>query len=129
MTNVLLLIPKCMCKKECSLNKRIGTSGYSCKSNKDKCLDCQVYELKKLCDLHNIQYRIAGSKSVEKIIEEYKPDVVLGVACEKELIKFNDVLDYSFVINGNKKCENKCDKSDMDLTEIKNFIEGINNGL
>ena len=123
MNKILLLIPRCMCNMKCTLTVKIGTFGYDCESHECN-VKCQVYQLKKLCELYAIDYKVASDSSVKNIIKECKPNMVIGIACEKELIKFNDELDHSIkIINGN------CKNSEINLSEIENLFNKIKNEL
>lgn len=121
---ILLLIPTCMVNQsECVLSGKDGITGYKCISNNCSS-NCQISQLKKICKLHNIFYKITGESGVKNIIDEEKPDTLIGIACKKELIKFKDISDYTIeIIDGN------CKNSKINLLEATILLEEISNGV
>lgn len=131
---ILMLIPTCMINiKECEFEAHSNIVGYKCSSRNTECnKSCQVYQLKEICKIHGIHYRILGNSMVEKAINEYKPDSVIGIACENKLIEHIHQASQCVRINNieeGKVCNNSCKESKINLSELENILDGVNNGL
>ncbi|MCX5801580.1 MAG: DUF116 domain-containing protein [Candidatus Eisenbacteria bacterium] len=80
-SRVLLLLPQCLQNSACS----IMLSGDI--RNCAECGSCSVCELKLLLPKYGFETRIVGGGSLaRKMVDEFRPDGVVGVACERELV-------------------------------------------
>ena len=77
---ILLLLPHCIQFDECP--HRITGSISNCK----KCGKCPISDLLTLGEKCNIIMKVAtGGRLAKRIVKEAAPDLVLAVACEREL--------------------------------------------
>jgi len=80
-SRVLLLLPHCLQNSACS--KILGGDIRNCA----ECGSCSVCELKQLLPKYNFETRIVGGGGLAlRAVEEFDPDGVVGVACERELV-------------------------------------------
>ncbi|MFH0777026.1 MAG: DUF116 domain-containing protein [Candidatus Eisenbacteria bacterium] len=79
--SVLLILPHCLQDSSCSrhLIADIGSCA--------RCGTCDVSRLGELVERYPVKVRIAGGGAAAvRIVDEMRPDAVVGVACERELV-------------------------------------------
>ena len=77
----ILLLPQCLRSRWC--RAELTEFGYKCNG----CNKCKIPEIKKYAE--KIGYKvfvIPGGSIIEKIVKNFKPKAILGVACLKELV-------------------------------------------
>jgi hypothetical protein len=78
---LLLLLPQCLQRSDCTI--RIARDILACK----QCGGCQMKEIIHLCKRYGVKACVAtGGTLARKIIVEQKPQAVIAVACERELV-------------------------------------------
>lgn len=84
---VLILLPHCLQWNECPY--RITVNMGNCR----ECGKCNISELKKLAEKTGVKIAIAtGGTLARKIIVQNRPQLILAVACERDLVDgLNDV--------------------------------------
>ncbi|MCB5253801.1 MAG: DUF116 domain-containing protein [Candidatus Cloacimonadaceae bacterium] len=79
-TNILLLVPHCLQNSECKI--RITTDINSCA----ECGKCDIADIKALAKKLNVRASVAtGGSLARKIIQDASPDVIVAVACHRDL--------------------------------------------
>ena len=79
-TNILLLLPHCLQNSQCKI--RITANINDCAS----CGKCDIAELKALAERLNVKAAVAtGGSLARKIIRDVMPDVIVAVACHRDL--------------------------------------------
>jgi hypothetical protein len=77
---LLILLPHCLQNHECDV--RITGNVENCKA----CGKCNIKNLVKLSQKYHVSISVATGGSVaRRIVVEKKPDMIIGVACEREL--------------------------------------------
>ncbi|MCB5261533.1 MAG: DUF116 domain-containing protein [Candidatus Cloacimonetes bacterium] len=80
-TNILLLLPHCLQNSKCKI--RVTSDINDCAS----CGKCDIAELKALAKKLNVRAAVAtGGSLARKIIKDTSPDVIVAVACHRDLI-------------------------------------------
>ncbi|MDD4308804.1 MAG: DUF116 domain-containing protein [Candidatus Cloacimonetes bacterium] len=78
--NILLLLPHCLQKSECKI--RITNDIIECK----ECGACDVAKVKGIMNKYNVHAAVAsGGSLARKLILDSKPDVIVAVACHRDL--------------------------------------------
>lgn len=79
---ILLLLPHCLQNSKCRI--RVTANIIYC----EECGKCDVAALKKMSLENNVQAALAsGGSMARKVIKDYDPDVVIAVACHRDLIE------------------------------------------
>ena len=77
---LLILLPHCLQFHECAF--RITGDIENCK----KCGKCRIKELVELNEKYNVPISVAtGGTLARRIVVEKRPDIIIGVACERDL--------------------------------------------
>ncbi|MBN2125891.1 MAG: DUF116 domain-containing protein, partial [Deltaproteobacteria bacterium] len=77
---LLILLPQCLQNHEC--NVRITGNVENCKA----CGKCKIKDLVALSHKYNISISVAtGGTLARKIVVDKRPDMIIGVACERDL--------------------------------------------
>lgn len=78
---LLLLLPQCLQRSDCKI--RIAGDILNCQ----QCGNCQIKEIINICKHYGLRACVAtGGTLARKIIVEQKPQAVIAVACERELV-------------------------------------------
>jgi uncharacterized protein len=79
--NILLLLPHCLQEDNC---------GIKVTSDIEKCINCgkcDIGFIKKMKTKYGINVKVAtGGTLARKAVKEYKPKIVIAVACERDLV-------------------------------------------
>ena len=112
---ILLLLPHCLQNHECAI--RITGNVENCKG----CGKCKIKDLVALSEQYHISVSVAtGGTLARRIVVEKKPDVILGVACERDLT--SGIQDsYPIPVFGilNKRPFGPCYDTDVDLDSVE----------
>ena len=116
--NILLLLPHCLQNDNCGY--RIVKTILNCKS----CKKCNIYEIVNLEKKYNINIKVAtGGRLAKRIVKELKPDMILAVACERELVEGIYSV-YPLEVYGiiNLRPEGPCINTKVDVNLIESTI-------
>jgi hypothetical protein len=117
----LMLLPHCMQSKDC--NNRITENISNCQ----RCGCCKVGELADLADLLGINVVVSkGGTAARNSVKEYMPDLILAVACERELVSgIGDVGGIPAIGVINQRPNGYCTNTTVDMTELKNILQEL----
>ena len=116
---LLLLLPHCLQNHECKV--RIIGNVYNCEG----CGKCKIKDLVALSKKFNVPVSVAtGGTLARKIVVEKRPDVIIAVACERDLT--SGIQDsYPIPVFGifNKRPFGPCYDTDVDLDLVEKGID------
>ncbi|MEF3255109.1 MAG: DUF116 domain-containing protein [Deferribacterales bacterium] len=79
--NILILLPHCIQLDNCEL--KVSHNILICK----KCGRCDIGDLAKLSEKYNINTKVAtGGTIARRIVKETRPDLIIAVACERDML-------------------------------------------
>lgn len=118
---ILLLLPHCLQWSECP--HRITTDVNNCR----QCGKCVVGDLLALQRTYGFRMAVAtGGTLARKIILEYRPKVVVGVACERDLASgIQDVRKIHVVGILNDRPNGPCFNTTLDTTAVEETIRSL----
>lgn len=121
LTKILILLPHCMQSKDCS--QRVTEDIKNCR----RCGCCKVGEVAGLAELLNISVVVAkGGTAARNSVKEYKPELILAVACERELVSgIGDVGAIPAIGVINQRPNGYCTNTTVDMTELKNILQEV----
>ncbi|MFC1534424.1 DUF116 domain-containing protein [Thermodesulfobacteriota bacterium] len=112
---LLVLLPHCLQNHECTV--RITGDVMNCKA----CGKCKIKDLAELSERYNVTISVAtGGTLARRIVIETKPDIIIGVACERDLT--SGIQDsYPIPVFGilNKRPFGPCYDTDVDLEIVE----------
>lgn len=115
---LLLLLPHCLQNHECDI--RIIGNVENCKA----CGRCKIKDLVALAEKYHVSVSVAtGGTLARKIIVDKKPEIIIGVACERDLTSgIQDT--YPIPVFGifNKRPFGPCYDTDVDLELVEKGI-------
>lgn len=115
---LLILLPHCLQYHECAV--RITGDVENCQS----CGRCKIKDLVALGKVYGVSMAVAtGGTLARKIVVEKRPDLIIGVACERDLT--SGIQDsYPIPVYGilNRRPNGPCFDTDVDLDRVE---EGI----
>ncbi|MBN2808766.1 MAG: DUF116 domain-containing protein [Deltaproteobacteria bacterium] len=115
---LLLLLPHCLQRADCQ--RRITTSIDNCQ----QCGRCDIDALIKLAQTYRIRIAVAtGGTLARKIVRDYKPRIIVAVACERDLTSgIHDT--YPLPVYGilNRRPEGPCWNTRVDVAEIEKAL-------
>ena len=118
---LLILLPHCLQYHECTV--RITGNIENCK----KCGKCKIKELVELNEKYNVPISVAtGGTLARRIVVEKKPDIIIGVACERDLT--SGIQDsFPIPVYGilNKRPFGPCYDTDVDMEMVEKAIEAF----
>lgn len=118
---ILILLPQCIQNHECRV--RITGNVKNCKA----CGKCKIKNLVELSEKYNISISVAtGGTLARKIVVDKKPEMIIGVACERDLTSgIQDT--YPIPVYGilNKRPNGPCFDTDVDLDLVEMGIEAF----
>ena len=118
---ILILLPQCIQNHECSV--RITGNVKNCKA----CGKCKIKNLVEISEKYNISISVAtGGTLARKIVVDKKPEMIIGVACERDLTSgIQDT--YPIPVYGilNKRPHGPCFDTDVDLDLVEMGIEAF----
>ncbi len=120
---LLILLPQCLQNHECDV--RITGNVENCKA----CGKCKIKDLVELSQKYHISISVAtGGTLARRIVVEKKPNMIVAVACERDLTSgIQDT--YPLPVYGilNKRPNGPCYDTDVDLERVEegviNFLE------
>jgi hypothetical protein len=115
---LLILLPHCLQNHECAV--RITGSVENCKG----CGKCRIKDLEVFSERYNVPISVAtGGTLARRIVVEKRPDIIIGVACERDLT--SGIQDsYPIPVFGilNKRPFGPCYDTDVDLELVEKGI-------
>jgi len=118
---MLLLLPHCMQNKDCS--NRITEDIGNCR----RCGGCRIGEIAGITDRLGIRTVVAkGGTAARNSVKEYKPDFILAIACERELMSgIGDVGKIPVVGIVNQRPNGYCSNTTVDMLKLKEKLEEL----
>jgi len=118
---LLVLLPHCLQNHDCDV-KITGNVG-NCKA----CGKCKIRNLVALSEKYQVPMSVAtGGTLARRIVVEKKPDIIIGVACERDLT--SGIQDsYPIPVYGifNKRPNGPCYDTDVDLELVERGILAV----
>ena len=122
--SLLLLLPHCLQFDGCEhkITKRI--------LNCAGCGKCRVVDIVRLGEKYNVPVKVAtGGRLARRLVDEIKPDVVVAVACERELSEGISATYPAFVMGiPNIRPFGPCVNTTVEAGKIESVIEKILGG-
>lgn len=113
--NILLLVPHCLQSSECKV--RVTTSIDNCES----CGNCNIGDIKKMAEEFGVKAAVAtGGSLARKIVDDNIPEVIIAVACHRDLT--DGVRDaWRFPVYGvfNKRPKGPCFETTVSISNIE----------
>jgi hypothetical protein len=117
-SEVLLLLPRCLQYLECP--ERVALDYRNCKD----CGNCEIGGIVKMCESKGLRLSIVtGGEIAKKIVKETRPQAVIAVGCERELV--NGILEtastpsYAIV---NERPEGPCRNTKIDIKLLEEAL-------
>jgi len=116
---MLLLLPYCMQNKDCS--RRIAEAISNCR----RCGCCKVGEIAGITEQYGIEAVVAkGGTAARNIVKEFRPDVIVAVACERELVSgIGDVGKIPVIGVINQRPDGYCTNTTVDMVQLKRVLQ------
>jgi uncharacterized protein len=115
---ILVLLPQCIQNHECAV--RITGNVKNCKG----CGKCKIKNLVELSEKYGLSISVAtGGTLARKIVIDTRPEIIIGVACERDLTSgIQDT--YPIPVYGilNKRPHGPCYDTDVDLELVERGI-------
>ena len=120
-SRLLILLPQCLQFHECGV--RITGNVKNCKA----CGKCKIKNLVELSDKYGVSISVAtGGTLARKIVVDKKPQLIIGVACERDLTSgIQDT--YPIPVFGilNRRPNGPCYDTDVDLELVEAQQRGL----
>jgi len=120
-TTLLLLLAHCLQLEECS--HKLTKDVFNCAG----CGKCNIADLVKISEKFGIIAKVAtGGRLAKRLVKELGPDLILAVACEKELIEGIAAV-YPFKVVGitNSRPCGPCVNTLVDVKKIEQILQDI----
>jgi hypothetical protein len=118
---ILILLPHCLQLENCSLKLTydIGT----CVG----CGKCDIKDLVEVAERYNVSINVAtGGTVARRIVKETRPDVILAVACERDLLSgIQDTYPLPVIGFCNRRPHGECRSTRVDVAQIENELKNI----
>lgn len=119
---ILILLPRCLQYFKCEHN--VISSVENCQL----CGKCKIKDIMKIKEKYGLKdIKVAAGGKIAKIfVEEIKPDYIIAVACEIELILgIKEVFPYKVLAINNIIVNKPCINTDVEIEKIENFVRQI----
>ena len=118
-SNILVLLPHCLQKDSCTI--RIATDIVRC----EECGGCDISRIKKLVDEQNVDAAVAsGGSLARKLIKDKNPDVIVAVACHRDLVEgLRDAWMYPVYAVLNERPQGPCHETTVSIPSIEFAIK------
>lgn len=115
---LLVLLPHCIQNNDCSCS--ITEDIQNCR----RCGRCKIGEIADTVGQHGIRAAVAkGGTAARSIVKESKPDYILAVACERDLVSgIGDVGKIPVVGLINQRPNGYCNNTTLDMEKFNNEI-------
>ncbi|MGV8152745.1 MAG: DUF116 domain-containing protein [Alkaliphilus sp.] len=116
---ILLLLPHCLQKSLCV--HRITFDINNCKM----CGECDIFEMIRIKEMYGLQlYLVTGGTIARKIIVDLKPEVIVAVACERDLVSgLGDVAKIPVYAIINDRPKGPCIDTEVDIIEVEQVVQ------
>ncbi len=120
-SELLVLLPYCMQNKDCSC--KITDDIGNCR----RCGRCKIGEVSDLIEKLGIRAVVAkGGTAARNIVKECKPDFILAVACERELLSgMGDIGRIPVIGVINQRPNGYCTNTTVDILQLKKTLQGL----
>jgi len=118
---LLVLIPHCMQNKDCMC--RITEDIQNCL----RCGKCKISEIAGVAEQYGIKAAVAkGGTAARNIVKEAKPDCILAVACERDLVSgIADVGRIPVIGVINQRPNGYCNNTTVDMSEFRYMLQTL----
>ncbi|HYF81519.1 MAG TPA: DUF116 domain-containing protein [Clostridia bacterium] len=125
---MLVLLPHCMQSKDCS--RRITEDISNC----IRCGRCRIGEVASITERCGIRAVVEkGGTAARNTVKKFRPDFILAVACERELVSgIGDVGKIPVIGVINQRPNGYCTNTTVDMTQLKKILQelsGAGNGV
>jgi hypothetical protein len=119
--NILVLLPHCLQLEDCDLKLT---------SDIGKCVGCGKCDIKDLVEIaerYNLSINVAtGGTVARRIVKESRPDVILAVACERDLLSgIQDTYPLPVIGFCNRRPNGECRSTRVNVRMIEDEIKNI----
>ena len=118
---VSILLPHCIQNYECPL--KITSKIENCK----ECGKCKIGDILKLQKKYGVKAKVAtGGTLARKFLKETRPELVIAVACERDLVSgIYDAFPVAVYGVFNRKINGPCFNTDLSIKEIENVLKKL----
>lgn len=115
---LLLMLPHCIQRSECKI--RITFDVNNC----ERCGECAISEFISVANKHNLKLSVAtGGGIARRTVDNVKPDAVVAVACERDLISgIRDIYPVPTLGILNERPFGPCFNTRVDIDLVKDAI-------
>ncbi len=119
--NILILLPHCLQLDDCALKLT---------SDIGKCVGCGKCDIKDLVEIaerYNLAINVAtGGTIARRIVKETRPDVILAVACERDLLSgIQDTYPLPVIGFCNRRPNGECRSTRVNVELIENELKNL----
>lgn len=116
---MLVLLPHCMQNKDCGC--KITESLSNCR----RCGSCKIGEAAAITEQYGIKAVVAkGGTAARNTVKEFRPDFILAVACERELVSgIGDVGKIPVIGLVNQRPDGYCTNTTIDIIQLKSVLK------
>lgn len=120
-TEMLILLPHCMQNKDCS--SRVTEGIENCR----RCGCCKIGEVADITEHSGIRTVVAkGGTAARNTVKECKPDFILAIACERELMSgIGDVGSIPVIGVINQRPNGYCTNTTVDMPQLKKTLQEL----
>lgn len=120
--NLLVLLPHCIQLENCEL--KVSHNILNCK----KCGRCDIGDLAKLTERYNLNIKVAtGGTIARRIVKETRPDLIVAVACERDMLSgIQDTYPLPVIGLINERPYGPCINTKISVAQIEKTLEMIN---
>ncbi|MFH0807939.1 MAG: DUF116 domain-containing protein [Elusimicrobiota bacterium] len=119
--SILLLLAHCLQLEECS--HRLTKDVFNCAG----CGKCNIADLVKISEKFGIIAKVAaGGRLAKRLVKELRPDLILAVACERELTEgISAVYPYKVIGVTNSRPCGPCVNTLVDVKKIERVLQDV----
>jgi len=118
---ILLLLPHCLQNSECGL--KITADITRCK----KCGRCTIGAIRELAEMRKVRaVVVTGGTAARNVIAREKPEIVLSVACERDLaVGISDVSKIPVIGVVNQRPNGPCMNTSVDVELLRDKLDSV----
>lgn len=116
--NIAILLPHCIQNYDCPF--KITSDVENCK----KCGKCKIGKILELKEKYSLEVKVATGGTLARLfIKEKKPDIIIAVACKRDLISgIYDTFPMNVYGVYNKIIHSPCINTDLSIEEIEKVL-------
>ena len=120
---ILILTPHCIQKSFCP--HKVTTNIKNCK----RCGKCNVQRLIELEEKFGVKARVVtGGTLARKIVMEEKPQAIIAIACERDLISgIQEIKNVPILAVVNKRPQGPCHNTEVEMGQVQKAIKHFTN--